>query len=97
MKLWHVDVHVPVIILAEGEEEAKQVASEEIDRIMACEDAIGFDYFVMKEITDVRDIPFNWEFDSVPYGGDGEKDIQEYLDEIVTADTKTIDMFEVKE
>lgn len=98
MKLWRVEVVIPVVVVADDYYKAKSVADYNIDMIMECEDAHGFTYVSYKEqIVDAKSLPPGWTIEVCPYGCDGENTIEWYLDSIEHKDTATIDMFESKE
>lgn len=90
-KFYEVELRWTAVVQANSEMEAYDVAEDEKRDI--CGD-VGPDVDVMGEIKSLTALPVGWDRKCLPYGGDGERRLEELLpEEEPVRDTLTIDMF----
>jgi hypothetical protein len=92
MKPYAVEVSFTMIVMAEDQEHARNIADS--TKREAIYDEPNPDLNVSGPITDVRQLRGGWTGDCVPYGGDGETTLADIIAELnPERDTRTIDMF----
>jgi hypothetical protein len=74
-KIYQVECSTMVVVEAENEDEAEQVAQQNIDNA----DPLSYDYWAMKEINSVADLPISWDEECLPYGRDDDLTLGEIL------------------
>lgn len=77
-KLFSVEMTYRVVVVAEDAFDAQNVASNNAYSIVS--DAFEPDWLDSDEIKSIDELPRGWEVDCIPYGGDGDKTINEYLE-----------------
>lgn len=91
-KLYEVEIIVRAVILADNMADATSVSMREARDIVRHDDMGDCD--VVCEIKDAGSLPPGWDVQCIPFGGDGNTRISEYLANLPPErDTKTIDMF----
>lgn len=92
-RLYEVEITVRAVIVAENMGDAIHVSYDEARDIVRNDDLD--DCNVVYEIKSADRLPSGWDAGCIPFGGDGETRIEEYLRNLPPErDTKTIDMFE---
>jgi len=94
MKLWRVTAEIEFVVAAEDWSSAYSVANDSWHEVRREQEPF---LDVDCEIKEEKQLPPEWTIECIPYGDADDKEIGEYLDNVVFPDTKTIDMFEVKE
>jgi len=78
-KLYSVTVERTIIVVADDEETAEELAEEgERNEVNNCHDA---DHVSVVEVTSTSQIPNNW-FTGMPYGGDDERTVRDWIEEL---------------
>ncbi|WP_186083617.1 hypothetical protein [Burkholderia gladioli] len=98
MKPFAVEMSIKIIVMADDEDHAEQVAAEHIEEYAGGADADDFDARGCVLIDNVATLPGNWPSEAVPYGGDGETELELIIAEMVggpahVLDPHTTDMF----
>lgn len=100
MKPYAVEVSFTMIVMAEDETEAYEVAEEWADEAWGDTSSGCKDFHVAGLVHNDADLKrHQWDGACLPYGGDGESrlsDILANLEPEPERDTKTMDMFEAK-
>lgn len=98
MKPYAVEVGFTMIVMAEDEDGAHEVAQDNADDEWRHGQT---DFAVCGVVRSVDDLSrYGWDGDSIPYGGEGDTCLRTILTElppVVERDTRTIDMFEDQE
>lgn len=85
MALYSVVIDIPlrVVIEAEDDDHAWEIARDDINEILRCEDLRRLAQIcVLKEVKSIKDLPPIWDDRCIPYGGDGNTRIAEILGRI---------------
>jgi len=94
MNLWRVTAEIEFVVAAEDWGSAYDSASDSWFQVRGDQEPT---FSIDCEIKEEKQLPDDWTIECIPYGSTDDKEIGEYLDNVVFPDTKTIDMFEVKE
>lgn len=76
MKLFKMIVSIPIIVLAEDEEDARDVAIGEYHEIVGDAHGPMIQYSDAEHVTHVAQLPDSWSKESFPYGGPRDHDDQ---------------------
>lgn len=82
MALYSVVIDIPlrVVIEAEDDDHAWEIARDDINEVLRCEDIRRLAQIrVLKEVNSFGDLPPRWDGRCIPYGGDGNTRIAEIL------------------
>ncbi|MEX3933333.1 hypothetical protein AB4Y32_16270 [Paraburkholderia phymatum] len=95
MKPYAVEVSFTMIVMADNEVDAQEVAEDNSHE--AWRDTFDQKHCVLGPVTDERQLnAHGWSLNDIPWGGDGETSLRTILAElppVVEQDTRTIDMF----
>lgn len=84
-RLFHVEYDFDMVVLAENEEEAREIAKEDCDEAFAdCRYEL---YPVVSEIRDMRSLPSFWS-NSAPWGSDGDTTCEKIMFAVEEAERK---------
>jgi len=76
MPIYAVEIITVAVVEAASMGDARQVANGHLRD--AARDG-PTDFLVLQEITNLQDLPDEWDGECLPYGGDGEKRLKELL------------------
>lgn len=76
-RYWKVELRTEAIIEADGEDHAREIARELERDILSDTDDMEID--VVGEVTQLVQLPYPWDGECIPYGGDDDTRLKDLL------------------
>ena len=75
-KLYVVELYKETVVVADSEEEAYRLATNNASEIVFID---GAEAWVLYEVVSAQDLPEDWDRGRIPWGGDSNNTVQSYL------------------